>query len=70
MKFMRHLRTQPGYDPNTRHVVFGQDADLVLLTLLSHEPHVRIIREDMQANVSLCSLVHAAAAILDKLLSK
>ncbi|KAF6261699.1 XRN 5'-3' exonuclease N-terminus-domain-containing protein [Scenedesmus sp. NREL 46B-D3] len=49
MKLVRHLRGQPGYDPNTRHVVYGQDADLLLLTLLCHEPHFRVMREDMQS---------------------
>lgn len=24
MRFMRHLRTLPDYDPNTRHVIYGQ----------------------------------------------
>jgi 5'-3' exonuclease len=48
MKFVRHLKAQPGYDPNTRHVVYGQDADLLLLTLLCHEPYFRVMREDMQ----------------------
>jgi 5'-3' exoribonuclease 2 len=48
MKFVRQLRAQPGYDPNTRHVVYGQDADLLLLTLLCHEPYFRVMREDMQ----------------------
>jgi 5'-3' exoribonuclease 2 len=48
MKFVRHLRAQPGYDANTRHVVYGQDADLLLLTLLCHEPYFKVMREDMQ----------------------
>lgn len=48
MKFVRHLKAQPGYDPATRHVVYGQDADLLLLALLCHEPYFKVMREDMQ----------------------
>ena len=45
MRFIRTLRRRPGYDPNTRHVVYGQDADLLLLALLCHEPHFVVMRE-------------------------
>jgi 5'-3' exoribonuclease 2 len=34
MRFIRALRAHPGYDPTTSHVVYGQDADLLLLALL------------------------------------
>ena len=47
MKFISDQRQRVGYNPKTHHVVFGQDADLILLALLAHEPHFRILREVM-----------------------
>uniref|UniRef100_A0A383WG32 Uncharacterized protein n=1 Tax=Tetradesmus obliquus TaxID=3088 RepID=A0A383WG32_TETOB len=55
MKFVRHLKAQPGYDPATRHVVYGQDADLLLLALLCHEPYFKVMREDMQGGEAASS---------------
>ena len=58
MKFVRHLKAQPGYDPATRHVVYGQDADLLLLALLCHEPYFKVMREDMQGGEVRHSHLH------------
>ena len=61
MDFIRTERRRPDYDPNLRHCIMGQDGDLIMLGLATHEPNLVLLRERVVFSMTKRKLAEAQA---------
>ncbi|XP_011256685.1 5'-3' exoribonuclease 1 isoform X2 [Camponotus floridanus] len=48
MDYIRYMKASKDYNCNSRHCLYGLDADLIMLGLCSHEPNFSLLREEVK----------------------
>lgn len=48
LEFIRNTMAEPTYDPQWTHMIYGADADLIMLGLLTRIKYMSIVREIMK----------------------
>lgn len=65
MDFMRREKCREDYNPNLRHCIMGQDGDLVMLGLATHEPNLVLLREQVVFEMSRQKLLASSSEGMD-----
>lgn len=67
IQFIRDQQKRSDYDPEIRHVMYGADADLIMLGLSTHENFFTIIRESFSTKKCVfCEICHQAGHTLNQ----
>lgn len=46
MEQIRHYKSSTAYKPDTKYCIYGLDADLIMLSLILHEPNIIVLRDE------------------------
>ena len=66
LEYLRNYKTSKNYNQYTRHCIYGLDADLIMLSLISHEANIIILREDTQKKNKIEKLEKKGIEIINK----
>ena len=66
LEYLRTYKMSKNYNQYTRHCIYGLDADLIMLSLISHEANIIILREDTQRKNKIEKLEKKGIEIIDK----
>lgn len=70
MDYIRYLKSQADYDLDTRHCLYGLDADLIMLGLCTHEKHFSLLREEVKFGKQISRAVNISLYFLALVLIK
>nr|XP_054920621.1 5'-3' exoribonuclease 2 homolog [Dermacentor andersoni] len=66
MDFIRTQEKRPNHDPNTKHCIYGHDADLIMMCLVMHATNITIIKEDHRFDIKFCRLCQQTGHDMDR----